>query len=491
MRHAVIVLAMLLCSALPTARAAQAAEGAAPYLLGPEDRISILIARHPEWSQELIVVPLDGKITLPVVGTIDVTGLSSDQVRQRVEAGLSKRLVRPEVSVTLREPRQQRLYVGGPGVKLGGVFGWRPGWRVTQAIAEAQGLREKPERHVATLFRQGRGTVLNLERIYLKRDPDANLELLPGDILDVQLEPTVRVYVGGAVKEPQSVEVPLGGGIQEAITLAGGLLPTAVGSRVSVMRAAGGKPVEIDVNALSERGRQAEVPKLEVGDVIHVPENRATVAVLGCVKKPDSFPMRDGKSITLLDAIAMAGGFLPEARSSRVVVQRVDGSLEIVNLYAAVNEGGTAPQVELRAGDVVKVPENTARFSVFGNVKEPGTHVLPDGRQTTVLEAVSFAHGFEKDAEKAHVGVIRGAPAQPRLIEVDIGKLMKAARDSANGKRSASAADSRTAGAGDGVAEGFILQDGDVVVVLRKKRPEWATILSGVQNVGILFLTLL
>src|SRR5713101_9431122 len=80
------------------------ADGA--YRVGPEDVLKVRVARHEELGGEFVVLQ-DGRVMLPVVGALPVTGLTVEQIRDLVVQGLRKRLVNPEVSIDVIKPRLQ------------------------------------------------------------------------------------------------------------------------------------------------------------------------------------------------------------------------------------------------------------------------------------------------------------------------------------------------------------------------------------------------
>jgi protein involved in polysaccharide export with SLBB domain len=79
-----------------------------------------------------------------------------------------------------------------------------------------------------------------------------------------------------------------------------------------------------------------------------------TVGILGQVKLPGYFNLRsDG--LSLVQAITMAQGFTARADAKAVIITSKDGVKTTVDLGAIL--GGSAPDVSLKAGDVVRVPE--------------------------------------------------------------------------------------------------------------------------------------
>ncbi len=80
------------------------------------------------------------------------------------------------------------------------------------------------------------------------------------------------------------------------------------------------------------------------------------ITVIGQVQKPGSYLYRS--SMTIVDAIAEAGGFTPIASKNNVAIQRHSKGEEKAFQVEVNNIGaGRAPNVPVRPGDVITVPE--------------------------------------------------------------------------------------------------------------------------------------
>ena len=80
--------------------------------------------------------------------------------------------------------------------------------------------------------------------------------------------------------------------------------------------------------------------------------------VLGQVQKPGTFEIPNEESITLLDAIAMAGGYSRLANPSRITVTRSVGDRKTsVNVDGKAQAKGTKPPLEIRPDDTITVDE--------------------------------------------------------------------------------------------------------------------------------------
>jgi polysaccharide export outer membrane protein len=102
-------------------------------------------------------------------------------------------------------------------------------------------------------------------------------------------------------------------------------------------------------------------PYVRPGDVITVLEVEQ-IYVVGNVARPSSFPVRE--RITLSQAIAMAGGALPDSQTDRVLIlrQKADGVSKeeiVVNLKDITKR--RAPDIVLQPNDIVEMPTASGR----------------------------------------------------------------------------------------------------------------------------------
>jgi len=86
------------------------------YRLGPGDVLSIAVLGHEELSyreREPITVRPDGKVSLPLMSTVEVAGKTPGEVEELLTAALSKRYKHVDVVVNILRPRPRRIYVLG------------------------------------------------------------------------------------------------------------------------------------------------------------------------------------------------------------------------------------------------------------------------------------------------------------------------------------------------------------------------------------------
>ena len=81
-------------------------------VLQPGDMIDVRYVYWSDFDQEQFVRP-DGKITLPLVGAIEVAGMTPEELTAHLNAIYADKLKDPEISVIVRALDSQRVYVGG------------------------------------------------------------------------------------------------------------------------------------------------------------------------------------------------------------------------------------------------------------------------------------------------------------------------------------------------------------------------------------------
>lgn len=135
---------------------------------------------------------------------------------------------------------------------------------------------------------------------------------------------------------------------------------------------------------------------------------RKRVYILGAVAKPLDYEVPSGRLVTLLQAVAQAGGFLEDAAKHGVVVYRprAVGSSERLAIPVDVSRVGHERDPLLLPDDIVFVP---AREKVYvgGQVARPGAFVVDADHGLTASQAVSLAGGFTRIANDANVRLIR------------------------------------------------------------------------------------
>jgi polysaccharide export outer membrane protein len=249
------------------------------YRIGRQDLLEIKVFDVEELNQTVRVAD-DGSITMPLLGRLVVGGLTKTDLERRLADLLEQRYVRdPQVTVFIKEYESKRVAVSG-AVKKPGTYEMLGRKTLLEMLSMAGGLDKDLGKEII-IFRPTEGGAtqripLDLERLVYAADPTLNLVVAPGDIIYVPTVEKIRIFVTGAVKQPDVYEVPRDEPITvlKAVTLAGGTTDRAAKKRVQVMRSdPDGERVTLVVNLRQIQRGKAEDPLLQKGDIVLVPES--------------------------------------------------------------------------------------------------------------------------------------------------------------------------------------------------------------------------
>jgi polysaccharide export outer membrane protein len=164
------------------------------YVIGTDDILIVMFRREKDMSAEVAVRP-DGKITLPLLNDVQATGLTPDQLREKVTEGASRLVEEPSVTVMVKEINSRKVFITGQVAKPGAYdFGTR--MTVLQLIAMAGGLGEFAKGKEILVIRETPGAAgrpgaqpvtfkFNYHEVQKGKNLASNLELKPGDTVIV------------------------------------------------------------------------------------------------------------------------------------------------------------------------------------------------------------------------------------------------------------------------------------------------------------------
>jgi polysaccharide export outer membrane protein len=157
------------------------------YHLAPGDVIEISVWKDPELSRNLVVPP-DGIISFPLIGSVDVTHLSVPELRKIITKKLSEFIPDATVVVMLLEINSLKAFVIGK-VNNPGEFPIDLETNVMQILAKAQGLNPFASKGNIKIIRQQDNKLIKIPFDYGEVEKGRNLEqniiLKPGDVVVV------------------------------------------------------------------------------------------------------------------------------------------------------------------------------------------------------------------------------------------------------------------------------------------------------------------
>lgn len=175
------------------------------------------------------------------------------------------------------------------------------------------------------------------------------------------------VSVIGAVKLPGIYQIKGDKDLLDMLAQAQGLDPDA-GNTIQIIRAKppsaeldeASKPaatISINIQDLMENGKTELNVPIHAGDTINV-LRAGSIFVVGEVVRPNEFVLRNGKPVTLSQAIALANGLTKDAKrqSCTVIRYHKDGSKEEIQADAGKILRGEAADITMLPNDILFVP---------------------------------------------------------------------------------------------------------------------------------------
>ncbi len=207
--------------------------------LGPGDSVTVSVFGQPDMTTTVYVAD-DGTISLPLVGSIQVTGMSPVDAGKRVERALKTGgfLNDPHVTIALVQSRSQRVAILGE-VHQPGRYTIDPNAGILDLLAQAGGATEDAADFAYVLRPDGHGNV-NRSTVELggftgQNATTTTLALQGGDTVEVPR--AQQYYIYGEVTAPNKYRLEPGTTVLQAIARASGITPRGSDRRVEIKRA--------------------------------------------------------------------------------------------------------------------------------------------------------------------------------------------------------------------------------------------------------------
>ncbi len=285
------------------------------YQIGAEDLVEISVFEVPELSRT-VRVSAAGEISLPLLGSVKVAGLSPLQLEQVLKELLRRTYVKdPQVTIFLKEFHSDPVSVVG-AVKMPGLYHIQTRKTLIEVLAMAQGVSEGPYRH-------------------------------PGRTIVITRKP--RWQAGAASSQAEK---------------SGGGTPSAENDPAQA------EIVEIPIKELLQSGDPKWNAPVFPGDVVKVVP-AGTVYVAGSVTRPGAFPLTDFENISAIQALAMAGGTTKSASRKNALIIRADAAGN--RLEQKIDLGrvlrGQDPDTKLGPNDILFVPGSVGKESAIRGIE--------------------------------------------------------------------------------------------------------------------------
>jgi polysaccharide biosynthesis/export protein len=404
------------------------------YVVGPGDGLTI-----DTWgsvSQRLYrVVDREGRLALPEVGPILVSGRNLGDVQQEVQQALRTQYRDISADVSMARLRTVRVYVVGD-VQHPGAYDVSSLSTPLNALIEAGGPSSEGSLRVLRHYRGDQlvqdvdvyDLLLHGVRTGIERLEDGDTVLVPPIGTEVTVE--------GMVRRPAIYELKGEKTLDEVLALAGGILPTATLRHVEVQRVVAHKQRTMLSLDISNAQNPAEIEKqlqsftIQDWDIVNIfpiaPYNQSAVYLEGYVLRPGKYSYQPGMKLTGL--ISSYKDLLPQPAGNYAEIIRLNPpddhpSVLSFRLDEALANPAEAPVLEPM--DTVRIFSafdfaNAPVVSVGGAVRNPGTFNTPG--QIRLSDAIHLAGGVTPDAQLEDAQIYRYLPdSKLEVMSVNLG----------------------------------------------------------------------
>jgi len=282
---------------IPAPASNQSEQSPLVYLLGPGDQISIHVTDLDDVSDKPVRVDATGYIDLPLIGRVNASGLTIEQLRSALAAKLVKFIQAPQISINVLEYHSQPVSVigsvGSPGIhqltspkrildviSLAGGVTKEAGSKLLVTRQIYWGIIPLPGAHLDSSG-QYSTVELSLDSLTKAQNPAENIFVRPNDVVSVPKAEIV--YVLGQVKKSGGFALDSRQSISlvRAVAMAEGLDKDAAPKKARIMRAVGsaGSSLEADnthemaVNLQQILDGKAPDLQLHPNDILYIPDN--------------------------------------------------------------------------------------------------------------------------------------------------------------------------------------------------------------------------
>jgi polysaccharide export outer membrane protein len=154
------------------------------YVIGAQDILFIRVWREPDFTGPAPVRP-DGKITIPLVGEVQASGLTPDRLTDQLKQALSEFINAPDITVQIAQVNSKKFYVAGEVTRPGSYPLVVP-TRIFDALNNAGGFRDFANQKDIVIVRGSQRIKFNYKEVVKGKKLEQNIFLENGDTVLVK-----------------------------------------------------------------------------------------------------------------------------------------------------------------------------------------------------------------------------------------------------------------------------------------------------------------
>jgi len=403
------------------------------YVVGPGDGLAIdLWGSVSQRFQR--TVDREGRISLPEAGPVLVSGKTLGDVQLTLQEILRNQFRAVSTNVSLSRLRTIRVYVVGEVVEPG-AYDLSSLSSAINVLVAAGGVTERGSLRTIKHYRGKQ--LIEVVDAYDLLLRGVGLDQKRFESGDSLLVPPVgaQVRIEGMVRRPAVYELRGGMNLEEALDLAGGILPAAALKHVEVERLVAHEnrtmiSLNLSENATEkDSNSQLSTFRVQDGDRIHIfpiaPYNDQAIYLQGHVLRPGRYSYKSGMTVT--DLITSYTDLLPEPAGKYAEIIRLNPpdyrpTVESFDLAKTLGNPANAPK--LQPLDTVRIFsrydfEPAPEVWIDGEVRNPGQFTTAG--QAHVRDAIYLAGGVSPGAAMDSAQVFRtGKDGTKTILSVNL-----------------------------------------------------------------------
>jgi polysaccharide export outer membrane protein len=157
----------------------------AAYIMGPEDQIAVFVFQGVEFTGQHMIRP-DGKITINLIGDIQASGLTPENLSKSIKEKLKAYVNDPDVTVSVIAVKSKKYLINGE-VNKPGEYPLVVPTRVFQALVNAGGFKDfANQKKITIIHDDNTRDFFNYKEVLAGKKLEQNIWLKHGDIIVVK-----------------------------------------------------------------------------------------------------------------------------------------------------------------------------------------------------------------------------------------------------------------------------------------------------------------
>lgn len=398
------------------------------YQLGPDDELILDIYGYSEATYKLKVSP-EGSIRIPLLGPVQVSGLTIEQARKKITSQLTSIYSgisngNTTVSITLGNIRSIKINILGE-VNMPGSYTLPSLATAFNALYASGGPNKNGSFRNIKLIRNGKTiATIDVYEFLVKGDVKGNMRLMDQDILKIGAYDN-RIELSGEVKRQGYYEVAKNETLKDIIGFAGGFTNEAYTDKIKVIRNTSKEKSVADVpNEMFGMFVPKSGDVFEIGKILNRFENR--VEIRGAVFRPGQYALENG--LTLSKLIKKADGLKEDAFTSRAIIYRLkdDNTSEVISFDVKEVIAGNK-DIKLNREDIVEINSKLALreeyvITILGEILRPGKY--PFAENARVEDIIIASGGLKENASRKKIEIARRFKTDGTTVTPDAAKII-------------------------------------------------------------------